>query len=424
MIKTLTKPGRDQIAAVIAQARRGADRGPLPAKRAALLRAYCEDVAENDLLSSEPAYLAAAVLSHLGWGRTRRPGTAKVRVFNPEMARDGWHSGHTVIQVVNDDMPFLVDSLTMCLNEIGRGIQITLHPRLKAVRSSSGTLRDLKPNRPTANGRTESFIYMEIGKEIDSGDLRRIQQSLEATLRDVRAAVEDWQPMLAELRAGREHIGAHAPSLPGILEESGALVDWLADDHFTLLGYREYRLRKGRDKDSLIPVAGSGLGLLRDDPDRAASKLELTGADQREARAKNPLVITKSRSRSTVHRPGYLDQISIKVFGKGGIPIGVKRFVGLYTSLVYSEKPLDVPLLRLKLREVLRESGFDPTSHRGKALQHILNTFPRDDLFQISFSDLARIGQDFLDNSRFTDEFLAERCGFRPFQVRDFILQP
>ncbi len=411
MHRALSNQGRDQIAAVVAQARHGADRGPLPAKRAALLRAYCEEVAEDDLLSVEPTYLAAAVLSHLSWGRNRRPRTAKLRVFNPEPARDGWHSDQTIIQVVNDDMPFLVDSLTMCLNEIGRGSQMTMHPLLKADRSPHGMLRGLTANRRGASGQTESFIYMEIGKELDSNDLGRIQQSLEAVLRDVRVAVEDWQPILAELRAGRQHIASHAPPLAGILEESCALVDWLADDHFTLLGYREYRLRRGRDKDRLVPVVGSGLGLLRDEPGTPAHSLELTGADQHEARANNPLVITKSRTRSTVHRPGHLDQISIKVFDKGGKPIGVKRFVGLYTSLVYSEKPLDIPLLRLKLREVLRKSGLDPRSHRGKALQHILNTFPRDDLFQISISDLVRISFGILN--------LQERRQVRLFYRRD-----
>ena len=123
----------------------------------------------------------------------------------------------------------------------------------------------------------------------------------------------------------------------------------------------------------------------------------LAGLDQREARSINPLVITKSQRRSSVHRPGYLDQISVKIFGRTGTPVGVRRFVGLYTSTVYNEDPLDIPLVRLKVNEVMRESGLDPRSHRGKALQHILNTFPRDDLFQISIADLARIGTGILD---------------------------
>jgi len=411
MIRTLSKQGREHVAAVVAQARRCRDRGPLPSRRAALLRAYCQDVAENDLLSADPSYLASALLSHLSLGRNRRPGTAKVRIFNPDRGRDGWHSDRTVIQIVNDNMPFLVDSVTMCLNEHGRGIQLMMHPLLRTTRSSNGRLTALAANRPGAKGHTESFIYMEIGKELDGSDLARLQAALEATLADVRSAVQDWQPMLAELRGASVRIRREAPHLPGLLEESCALIDWLADDHFTLLGYKRYRLHKGRSRDRLIQVAGSGLGLLRSDAEGADGVLELTGAGQREARAKNALVITKSRRRSTVHRSGYLDQIYVKEFGKSGMPIGVQRFLGLYTSMVYAENPVDIPLLRLKVEEVVRESGFDPRSHRGKALQHILSTFPRDDLFQISISDLARISFGVLN--------LQERQQVRLFWRRD-----
>ena len=217
--------------------------------------------------------------------------------------------------------------------------------------------------------------------------------------------------MLEQLTAGRDHVQSHASGQPGLFEESCALIDWLADDHFTLLGYREYKLSKGRNKDRLVPIDGTGLGILRDDANFPAPSPVLAGLDQREARSRNPIGITKSQRRSTVHRPGYLDQISVKIFGKSGTPIGVRRFVGLYTSTVYNENPLDIPLVRLKVNEVMRESRLDPRSHRGKALQHILNTFPRDDLFQISIADLARIGTGILD--------LQERSQVRLFCRRD-----
>jgi glutamate dehydrogenase len=410
MIRSLSKQSRDRIAATIKAAARRR-RPALPAHRSKMVAAYCEDVVEHDLLSARPDYLAAAVLSHLAWGLSRRRGRAKIRVFNPEPERDGWSSAHTIIQIVNDDMPFLVDSLTMCLNELGRGIEMLMHPLLTVDRDRGGTLTALTPNRSGARGHTESFIYMEIAKELDESDLERIAAALASTLNDVRAAVDDWQPMLDEMRGGRAHIAAQAAHLPQILDESCALLDWLADDHFTLLGFREYRLRKGRDKDRLVPVAGSGLGLLRDDPAKPALSLDLSGEDQREARSRNPLVITRSRTRSTVHRQGYLDQVSIKVFGKNGTPIGVKRFVGLYTSMAFNEKPGEIPLVRLKVAEVVRQSGLDSKGHRGKALLHILNTFPREDLFQISIKDLARISLGVIN--------LQERKQVRLFYRRD-----
>ncbi|NNC63450.1 MAG: NAD-glutamate dehydrogenase, partial [Gammaproteobacteria bacterium] len=336
---------------------------------------------------------------------------AKVRVFNPDPKRDGWHSNDTIVQVVNDDMPFLVDSLTMCLNELGRGIELTMHPILRAVRTRAGKLTDLKRNDNEADGRAESFIYMEIGKELDDAGLARITAALETTLSDVRAAVDDWQPMVAELRKSVEHVRRRAPSQSSVLEESCALIDWLADDHFTLLGYREYRLRKGKRKDRLVPIAETGLGLLREDRNEPVVSIDLVGLDQREARSKNPLVITKARRRSRVHRPGHLDQISLKTFGKDGAATGVRRFLGLFTSTAYNENPLDIPLVRLKVQQVMADSGLDPKSHRGKALQHILNNFPRDDLYQISIADLARISAGILD--------LQERRQVRLFCRRD-----
>ncbi|HSG65238.1 MAG TPA: NAD-glutamate dehydrogenase domain-containing protein, partial [Gammaproteobacteria bacterium] len=406
-----SKQVHDQIAAVVTRARRLQERGPLPAKRAELLRTYCAEISESNLLAVDPAHLAAVVLSHLSWAGTRRPGAAKVRVFNPTPERDGWQSANTIVQIVNDDMPFLVDSLTMCLNELSRGSLLTMHPLFRVERNRTGALTSLRRNSPGGRGRPESFIHIEIGKTIDPDDLALLTRALESTLRDVRAAVEDWQPMLAELKRQCAEIRIRAPRPSAIIQESCALIEWLAADHFTLLGYREYRLRKSRQRDRLVPVPGSGLGILRDDPEHPAIEIELTGADQREARAKNPLVITKARQRSTVHRSGHLDQIGVKIFGKDGLAVGVKRFVGLYTSIVYTEKPQDIPLVRLKAREVMLASGLDAKSHRGKALQHILNTFPRDDLFQISIADLTSISFGILG--------LQERRQVRLFWRRD-----
>jgi len=406
-----SKQSHAQITAVIKAARSLNDQGPLPAKRAQLLRLYCGNLLEDDLLAAEPKTLAAAMVSHLSWGHDRQPGTAKVRVFNPDPDRDGWHSKTTRVQIVNDDMPFLVDSLTMCLNDHGRGILLTLHPLFKAVRTRDGKLTNLGPNSRSAKGKTESFIQIEIVKEVNVRALERIRAALESTLRDVRAAVEDWQPMLQELRSSSAEIERCPLPDTAVRDESRALIEWLADDHFTLLGYSEYELQRGENKDQLVPVARTGLGLLRDDPERPANSLDLVGPDQREARSKNPLLITKARRRSTVHRAGHLEQVSIKLFGKGGAAAGVKRFVGLFTSVAYNEKPLDIPFLRLKINEVIGGSGFDPKGHRGKALQHILDTFPREDLFHISIADLSRISLGILN--------LQERQQVRLFWRRD-----
>ena len=171
--------------------------------------------------------------------------------------------------------------------------------------------------------------------------------------------------------------------------EAGAFLEWLARDHFTLLGYREYELAEGAQFDELEPRPGTGLGLLRADPREPNARL--AGRARDEARSQNPLVITKASERSPVHRPAPLDHIGIKVFDDAGKPILERRFLGLFTSVAYHQSPRTIPLLRMKIRALMEQSGLDPRSHRGKSLQHILDTLPRDDLFQASLEDLRLI---------------------------------
>ena len=234
--------------------------------RAGLLRAYYADVPEEDLRYRDPKALAAAALSHIASGRSRRRGIATVRVFNPTVELDGWDSDATVVQLVNDDMPFLVDSVTMALNRLGHGLQLLIHPRLGAKRSGSGQLQELVPLRGNGEHSAESFIYIEISKDTDSSVLDLLRATLEKTLADVRAAVEDWQAMLIELRDASSELRHGAPTRAKLLNESCDFLNWLADDHFTLLGYREYRLSRGKTADRLRPVTGTGLGVNRDEP--------------------------------------------------------------------------------------------------------------------------------------------------------------
>ncbi len=361
----------------------------MPGSRAALLRAYFSGVSEEDLRDGDPQALAAAALRHVASARNRRRGVAVVRIFNPEVARDGWHSDASIVQLVNDDMPFLVDSVAMTLNRLGHRVQLLIHPILGVKRSASGRLLALPLPRGDGEHNAESFIHIEISKVTDAEVLKRLQTALEDTLGDVRAAVEDWRAMLAELRNTSVELRQTAPTRSDLLNESCDFLDWLADDHFTLLGYREYRLSRGKTVDRLRPVPGTGLGISRDDPTVATPVITLTPQARKVGRAKNPLVITKAEANSTIHRTGHLDQIGVKVFGADGKPRAVKRFAGLFTSAAYTERPGDVPLVRLKIDRVLAKSGLDPTSHSGKALQLLLNTFPRDDLFQGSVNDLA-----------------------------------
>ncbi len=400
---------RDELISNICGAARGL-RLParLPLNRARFLEQYFAHVSAEDL-AGDPRIRAAAALDHLVWARTRRPGTALVRAFNPDERTHGWHSPRTVVQVVNDDMPFLIDSITMRLNALGHAIHLTLHPIIHVARDGRGRLTNWRATAADDHLR-ESLIHMEVARETEPAVLQHIESALHGTLNDVRSAVEDWPEMLDRLRDSSSQLRARSTKPDALLEESCAFLDWLADDHFTLLGYREQSLVRGARSDRLVPRPDTGLGILRPSL-RVPESLTLTGVARDEARSGNPLVVTKIAVRSTVHRPARLDYIGVKVFGRSGKPVAERRFLGLFTSDAYHRRPRNVPLIRRKVDEVFARFAIDHRSHRGRRLQHILDTFPRDDLFQISVEDLTRISLGILG--------LQERHRVRLFWRRD-----
>jgi len=378
---------RQHLIAAIAAKSRVRD-APLPL--ASFVQAYYRGVDESDLRDCDPAALAAAAASHLRFGMTRKPGRTLVRVHNPTIERDGWESPRTVVEVVTDDMPFLVDSLAMVLNDCGLSIHTMIHPVFSVHRDRAGRL--LEAAAETSGGVMESWQHVEVDLSTDSGRLEQVRKRIEVTLEDVRLAVSDW-PRMVEL--ARETAAAATAKVPGIgraeAVEASAFLAWLADNHFTFLGYREYRLERGAAVDRLVPVAGSGLGLLRTGAGRPRPKVtELRGEVRRKAREAVPLVVTKANSVSTVHRATYLDYIGVKSFDIRGQVTGERRFIGLFTSATYSASPRSIPLLRHKVQRVIDYFGISPVSHDGKALMHVLESHPRDELFQASVAELVR----------------------------------
>jgi glutamate dehydrogenase len=378
---------RQHLIAAIA-AKSGARDAPLPL--APFVQAYYRGVDESDLRGSDPAALAAAAAGHLRFGATRKPGRALVRVFNPTVEHDGWESSRTVVEVVTEDMPFLVDSLAMVLNDCGLSIHTMIHPVFAVNRDRSGLL--LEASAATSDGAMESWQHVEVDLSTDAAQLEHVRKRIERTLEDVRLAVTDWPRMVA---LARETAAAVTAKVPGIgraeAVEASAFLDWLADNHFTFLGYREYRLERGTAVDRLVPVAGSGLGLLRTGAGRPRPKAtELRGEMRRKAREPAVLVVTKANAVSTVHRATYLDYVGVKCFDARGQVVGERRFIGLFTSATYSASPRSIPLLRHKVQRVIDYFGISPVSHDGKALMHVLESHPRDELFQASLAELVR----------------------------------
>ncbi|WP_432042161.1 NAD-glutamate dehydrogenase [Streptomyces cadmiisoli] len=369
----------------------------------AFLQRYYLHTAPEDLGDRDPVDIFGAAHSHYRLAENRPQGTANVRVHTPTVEENGWTCSHSVVEVVTDDMPFLVDSVTNELTRQGRGIHVVIHPQIVVRRDVTGKLIEVLTAPPAGDlphdTHIESWIHVETDRETDRSDLKQITADLLRVLSDVREAVEDWSKMRdASLRIAEELPGEPiAADLPEQeIEEARELLRWLSADHFTFLGYREYELR---DDDSLAAVAGTGLGILRSDPHHengeahpVSPSFERLPADARaKAREHKLLVLTKANSRATVHRPSYLDYIGVKRFDEQGNVVGERRFLGLFSSAAYTESVRRVPVIRRKVDEVLKRAGFSPNSHDGRDLLQILETYPRDELFQTPVDELQSI---------------------------------
>ncbi|UXY20134.1 NAD-glutamate dehydrogenase [Streptomyces cynarae] len=369
----------------------------------AFLQRYYLHTAPEDLTDRDPVDVFGAAFSHYRLAETRPQGTANVRVHTPTVEENGWTCSHSVVEVVTDDMPFLVDSVTNELSRQGRGIHVVIHPQFLVRRDLTGKLLEVLPDAPGVelphDAHVESWIHVEIDRETDRADLKQITSDLLRVLSDVREAVEDWEKMRdCALRIAegiqKEPVPQDLPQAQ--IEEAGELLRWLAADHFTFLGYREYELR---DDDTLAAVPGTGLGILRSDPHHAGEdqhpvspSFERLPADARaKAREHKLLVLTKANSRATVHRPSYLDYVGVKKFDENGNVVGERRFLGLFSSAAYTESVLRVPVVRRKVDEVLKGAGFSPNSHDGRDLLQIMETYPRDELFQTPADELRSI---------------------------------
>ena len=348
---------------------------------------------------------AAIACDMLEFARARKPGTANVRVFNASMKAHGWESPHTVLQIVNDDMPFLVDSVSMALADIGVGVHVLGHPLVRFTRDKAGKVTAVGEGKP------ESLMLLEIDRQ-PAGDMAEIEKRIHGVLDEVRAIVRDWGSMREKMVALADDLATRRlPISDAGRHEAQEFLRWAANDHFTFFGYREYRVEKGNG-GVLTAVEGSGLGLLRGkDTSTPRNVKSLAAHYMPQSGSVDALILTKTNRRSNVHRPGNMDYIGVLEFDAKGTPIAEQRFIGLYTSSAYNRRPWEIPLVRERYEHVMRQSGLSPSSHSGKALRHILESLPREELFQSSEEELARTAMGILG--------LQERVRSRLFLRRD-----
>lgn len=363
---------------------------------AALIRRFYQFAVEADVVGASPSVLIASVRSMAELALIRSPSTPNVRVINPPSAADGWCANRTCVQVITDDMPFLVDSMAGAINESGHGIYRVAHPSVVVARDATGRMIDLPDvarhsDTLVANAVNEAWLVFEIDRDTDPGCCDQLRTDLLRVLADVRAAVEDWQPMRAHTLAVADELALAEPRSVSFEEcaEAAEFLRWLCDDHFTFLGVRDYDLTTDADgAEALVSIPSTGLGLLRSEYATSMAFGRLPVQVRHKAREPLALVITKANSRSTVHRPAYLDYIGVKRFDDLGEVIGEHRIIGLYATTAYSTSVLTIPRLRQVAREVLKRSGFPPRSHSAKDLLQFLETYPRDELFQVTAEQL------------------------------------
>ncbi|MGR9091387.1 MAG: NAD-glutamate dehydrogenase [Gammaproteobacteria bacterium] len=386
---------KNRIAEIIAEVTPGKSTNELPrTARNHFLSAYYARVPPEELMERLPRDLAGAAITHLALAVAWRRGDYRVRVFNPSLKSDGWESTHTIVQAVTLNRPYLVDTLTMVINELGFANHIVIHPIVGIKRGAARKLTGIAQNAEAPAGfKPESFIHIEIDRETDAARLEDLQTRIEQSLQDVAAAVEDWPNMLDRIGTAAATIGT-AGALPSdaVRNESAAFLHWVLAGNMTVLGVRDYKLAQRGETQQMCVEPGSGLGILRDDERTDVSiDIALSGSARRSGHdGAEAIVLLKSDSRSTVHRADYLDYIGIRQFDHQGKLIGELRILGLYTSAAYIESPRAIPIVRQKLQAVMRNVNTDAQSHDGRAIMHILDTYPRAELFEAEVDDITQ----------------------------------
>ncbi|MGB8584584.1 MAG: NAD-glutamate dehydrogenase, partial [Pseudolabrys sp.] len=311
----------------------------------------------------------------------RRPGTPKIRCETVPLAASGGRKAISVVEIVNDDMPFLVDSVMGELAERRLDVRLVAHPMFGMRRDGSKLVALAGPD---TQGNRESFIHIHLASIVDAAACEEIVRALEIVLGEVRVAVQDWRAMRGRVDAIITELKTNPPPLPvDEIAEAIQFLQWLLADNFTFLGVRNYRV----DGQAFEPDFESALGIMRSRELRVVKRgnelLEITPEIMEFLKQPRLLIVAKANIHARVHRRVYLDYIGVKCFDASGNLTGEHRIIGLFTSTAYTRSAHSIPYLRRKIAAVEARAGFAPNSHSGKALANVLEHYPRDELFQI-----------------------------------------
>lgn len=374
--------------------------GPETASFQAFLAVLFSNTPEGELADIPVARLRATGVSFWRFGEQRESNEAfsapKVRVFNPDCDANANDRGTpcTVLEIVCDDMSFLVASMMAEINERDLEIEFLAHPIVDVARDKMGA-RKVQGESSIVN-RRESMIHIEVSCLAEQDERDEFCRAIEAILAHVGLAVRDWKAMDQRFLDTFEQMQASCDHIPqDEFEETSAFLKWLSRDHFLFFGARDYVFEGDEAKGKLVPIEGSNLGVLSA-PDtvilRRPNEPRVMASLVRESlMLPSPIIVSKSNMRSMVHRRAYMDYIGIKLYSDDGRVIGERRFVGLFASAAYNRSTRDIPFVRRKAALVVERAGFLPDSHDANALYNIIENFPRDELFQIDVEDLSKI---------------------------------
>jgi glutamate dehydrogenase len=371
--------------------------GAPPDRRDALMafaRMFLRRLGEEDLAAYPVPQLLGMVLSAFRFVDARGNHPAAVRVFVPNTETDGYAVRGTVLETNTDDSPFLVDSVTEELSARNLPVRLVLHPMIGTLRGEDGRLERVQSSRDAAH--RESLMHFELERRLGEQERADLEGRIRAVLHDVRLVVRDFEPMTERLRhmaeLARQAAVRYSPQEVG---EAVDFMDWLGNLNFVLLGYREYRIEDGPTGRTIQAVPSSGLGILSDvsmSTFADATPIDSLHPDiRRRIEEGELLVITKTKSYSTVHRRARMDYVGVRIVSAEGEIVGEARMIGLFTSKAYMEPAAKTPLLHHKLEQLIAAEDLVPGSHDYKQVVELFESFPRDELFQASSEELRQL---------------------------------
>ncbi len=357
-------------------------------------RILFQNIPKEDLHNRNDSDLYGAALSLWNEFSQFDSDNTSIRVFNPEVSKHGWQSTHTIVEVIVKDMPFLVDSIRMALNRCGITAHLLLHSPLTLTRDANHKIVGFVESGANRDDALKNTIFLiEVDRQTEKSDLDALAVELQSVVDEVSLAVTDWQAMRSRLNQIIEDFAkAKVPCSVEEKAQAEKFLKWVQAHNFTLMGYRHYTAKAIKGDHRWVSDNDSSLGLMKksiSDRERVLSKLPVSARE--ETLSSNPLILTKTNSKSRVHRPAYMDYIGVKSFDDKGNVVSEDRFIGLYSASFYNSSATQLPVLEDKIERICVNSGFEKGSHAYKAIVNILETYPRDEVLQTSEDEMLKI---------------------------------